>query len=57
MGTLENIQGEEIQPLDGKKIIEQIERNKNTPDKPTTPLLPQDQKRISQQTQFESAGG
>ena len=44
MGTLENIQGEEIQPLDGKKIIEQIERNKNTPGKPTTPLSPQEQK-------------
>ena len=44
MGVLGNIQGEQILPMDGKKIIEQIERNKNTPDKPTVPLSPQEQK-------------
>ena len=39
MGMLENIHGEEILPMDGKKIIEQIERNKNTPDKPSLTQL------------------
>ena len=49
MGVLENIHGEEITPMDGKKIIEQIERNKNTPDKPTVPLSPQEQKEFLDQ--------
>ena len=44
MCVLENIQGEQMMTLDGKKIIEQIECNKNTPDKPTVPLSLQEQK-------------
>jgi len=43
MGTLENIHGEKIQPMDGKKIIEQLDKKDPNP-KPVKPLLPAEQK-------------
>ncbi len=43
MGTLENIHGEKIQPMDGKKIIEQLDKQDPNP-KPIKPLSPAEQK-------------
>jgi len=43
MGILENIHGEKIQPMDGKKIIEQLEREDPHP-KQVKPLSPAEQK-------------
>ena len=39
MGILENIHREKIQPMDGKKIIKQLEKDDLHP-KPVKPLLP-----------------
>jgi len=43
MGLLENIHGETIQPMDGKKIIEQLEKEDVNP-KQFKPLSPAEQK-------------
>jgi len=44
MGIFENVQGERILPMDGKKIVEQIEQSKNTPNDLPKPLSPSEQK-------------
>jgi hypothetical protein len=44
MGMLENIQCERILPMDGKKIVEQINASKNTPNDLPKPLSPSEQK-------------
>jgi hypothetical protein len=44
MGVLENIHGERILPMDGKKIVEQINASKSTPDNLPKPLSPAEQK-------------
>jgi hypothetical protein len=43
MGVLENIHGEKIQPMDGKKIVEQLEKDNVNP-RTIKPLSPAEQK-------------
>ncbi len=44
MGVLENIHGERILPIDGKKIVEQINASKSTPDNLPKPISPSEQR-------------
>jgi hypothetical protein len=44
MGVLENIHGKRILAIDGKKIVEQINASKSTPDNLPKPLTPAEQK-------------